>query len=172
MDPFLGEIKFFAGNFAPRGWALCQGQLLSINQNQALFSILGTIYGGDGRTSFALPDLRGRAPIQHGNGPGLPEVRQGAKFGAYQTVLTVNNLPNHSHGLLATTAAGTTADPSNAILANAGRSDNEFATTAPNIQMASNAVGNTGGSQPINNLPPSLGLNAIIALQGTFPSRN
>lgn len=172
MEPLIGEIKFFAGNFAPRGWALCEGQLLAINSNTALFSILGTTYGGDGRTTFGLPDLRGRAPIQQGNGPGLPSVRLGERFGSYETYLTVNNMPSHSHRLQATTAAGTTADPSNAVLANAGRSDNEFAITAPNTQMASGAIGNTGGSQPFNNLPPCLGLNAIIAMQGVYPSRN
>lgn len=188
MDPFIGEIVMFGGNFAPRGWAFCDGQLLSIAQNTALFSILGTTYGGDGRTTFALPDLRGRAPIGPRNGPGLSDYRLGQRGGAQTNTLNVTQIPSHNHAATGTVKAsssdGTTNDPTGNILA-AGKTPidrsnivdaNIYTSPAPNTNMAANevtvTVGNTGGNQPINNLQPYLAVNYIIALVGIFPSRN
>ena len=172
-EPFVGEIRMFAGNFAPRGWAFCDGQLLAVSQNDALFSLLGTIYGGDGRTTFGLPDLRGRIPIHAGTGPGLSPRRLGAKGGAENVRLTTNQLPSHNHALQAVAAAGNTANPANAHLANAAGGNpflNPATTTKTN--MSSSVVGNTGGGQSHTNLMPTLCVHFIIALFGIFPSRN
>ncbi|WP_418263799.1 phage tail protein [Flavobacterium faecale] len=187
MDPFIGEIKMFGGNFAPRGWAFCEGQILPIAQNQALFSILGTIYGGDGRVSFALPDLRGRVSMHPGQGPGLSDYRLGQNGGAEINILNVAQMPSHNHiatgTIKASTADGTTNDPAGNVLA-AGKTaveratfvDSNIYTAAANTAMASNAVsvtvGNNGGNQPINNMSPYLTVNYIIALEGVFPSRS
>lgn len=167
MDPFLGQIVLFAGNFAPRGWAFCDGQLLAINSNQALFSILGTTYGGDGRTTFALPGLRGRVAIHPGTGPGLPTYRLGDNGGNPTTTLVVNDMPPHTHGLSGSSAAGTTQSPVGALPA----------VTAEDAYGTSSAVsmgnsGSTGSGLPFSNQPPYQALNYIIALQGVFPSRN
>lgn len=187
MEPTLGEIRMFGGNFAPRSWALCQGQLLPINSNQALFSILGTTYGGDGRTTFGLPDLRGRTAIHAGNGPGLSDRRLGSKGGTETNTLNVTHLASHSHSgsFGVNKSAGTTDSPANAFPAPiSGRA---LSTPPANMQMtgygatksgtgtmASNSVvvGNTGGGQPVNNMQPWLAVNYIIALQGIFPSRS
>ncbi len=123
-EPFVGEIRMFAGNFAPRGWAFCDGQLLAVSQNDALFSLLATVYGGDGRTTFGLPDLRGRIPIHAGTGPGLSPRRLGAKFGTEEETLTVNQLPSHSHTLQVSTAAATQNSPSG-----------EFIGNSPNVRV-------------------------------------
>lgn len=180
MEPLIGQIMMFAGNFAPRGWAFCEGQLLPISSNSALFSILGTTYGGDGRTTFALPDLRGRAPIQAGHGPGLSPVQLGEKAGAEEVTLTVSNMPNHSHSLNASNAAGTSSNPAGNYPAvsqfQADRTSpvtqvNSYGNT-PNAPMGAQAVGNSGGSTPFKNRNPYLGVNYIIALVGIFPSRN
>jgi microcystin-dependent protein len=171
VDPLLGQISMFAGNFAPRGWALCDGQLLLIDQNQRLFSILGTTYGGDGRTTFALPDLRGRAPIHEGQGPGLSDKRLGQRGGAEQVILQVSNLPSHTHSLNASTATGTSNVPTGNVHADTSVFDKEYATTA-NTAMSGTAIGNTGGNIPVSIVQPYLTINYIIALQGTFPSRN
>ncbi|ARV13484.1 phage tail protein [Gilvibacter sp. SZ-19] len=184
MDPFIGEIIMFGGNFAPRGWALCEGQLLSISQNTALFSILGTTYGGDGRTTFGLPDLRGRAPIGAGNGPGLTPRPLGQKTGAETTLLQASNLPPHNHtaslnvsGSDATQSAAT----ANATIATPGTlSGRTFTATqgfngaSPDVTLNASSVqtGNTGGGQPANNMQPVQVVNYIIALQGVYPSRN
>jgi len=174
MEPFLGEIIMFGGNFAPRGWALCDGQLLPIAQNTALFSILGTTYGGDGRTTFGLPELRGRAPIHAGHGPGLSDVRLGQKGGLETVTLTQAQMPAHNHSAITQAAAnpgrGTvTTTPTGAYLAEGG-------SYAPSkdVQMATDGitVGNTGNSAAHENRPPYQAVNYIIALQGTFPSRN
>jgi microcystin-dependent protein len=179
MEPFLGQIMMVAFNFAPRGWALCDGQLLSIQQNTALFSLLGTTYGGDGRITFGLPDLRGRIAINPGQGPGLPSYDQGESAGWPTTTLLVTNLPSHNHPIQASSANGTQSDPINAFPANANvvperGADpigvNAYATSA-NTTMAPSTVGNTGGGQPFNNMPPYLAVYHIIALQGIFPSR-
>lgn len=170
MDDFLGIIKIFAGNFAPRGWAFCDGQLLSISQNSALFSLLGTTYGGDGMTTFALPDLRGRAPVHAGNGPGLTDRRIGQRFGSETVTLTEANLPGHSHTTSVNAASeGDTDNPTGSVVA--GNGVNSFGT-ASDTTLSSETTGNTGGGQAINNLQPVLVINYIIALQGIFPSRS
>lgn len=173
MDPFIGEIIMFGGNFAPRGWALCDGQLLPIASNSALFSILGTIYGGDGRTTFALPDLRGRVPMHAGNGPGLSDRRLGSRGGQETVTLTTSQIPAHHHTIFAISAVGDSNDPSSRLLANTGAFDNEYsANTSGYVTMSSNMVGNTGGGQYHTNVQPFLCVNFIIALQGVFPSRS
>jgi microcystin-dependent protein len=170
-EPFVGEIRMFAGNFAPRGWAFCDGQLLAVSQNDALFSLLGTIYGGDGRTTFGLPDLRGRLPIHAGTGPGLSPRRLGSKGGAEKVTLTVNQLPSHTHPMQASIDAATTPNPENNVLA-------ETLTTTPYIQdnltanLNTNAVTSVGGSQSHTNLMPFLCIHFIIALFGIYPSRH
>lgn len=187
QEGFIGEIRMFAGNFAPRTWAYCDGQLLSIAQNTALFSILGTTYGGDGRTTFALPDLRGRTPIGPRRGPGQPDYRLGQKGGVSTNVLNVTQLPSHTHAATGTVKAantsGTTNDPTGNVLGLAKTpidrstiaNSNVYATTA-NANMAANGVsitvGNTGNNQAINNMQPYLSINYIICTQGVFPSRN
>ena len=174
MEGTIGEIRMFAGNFAPRNWAFCAGQLLSISQNTALFSILGTTYGGNGQTTFALPDLRGRVPVGTGTGPGLPSVNLGEVSGTPTVTLLVSNLPAHNHPLNAVTEAGSSATPTGNLLANTGALDKEYAPAAGNTAtaMGATAIGNTGSSTPINNMQPYLGMNYIICLFGIFPSRN
>lgn len=172
MDPFIGEVILFAGNFAPRGWAFCDGQLLPINQYSALFSILGTTYGGDGRTTFALPDLRGRVPIHEGHGPGLSDYRLGAKGGQEHVTLTLNQMPSHNHHVNAVSSAGNDANPQNNFPANTVGFDREYSAANPDIQMNGNMISNTGGGQSHENRQPFLALNYIIALQGVFPSRS
>jgi len=170
-EPFIGEMRWFAGNFAPRGWAFCQGQLLAISQNDALFAILGTIYGGDGRTTFALPDLRGRAPVHFGLGPGLANRPLGSGFGA-QTVTVINNqMPPHSHTLQGSTNPATQSDPTNNVLGSP-QGDNIYAVPGTQVAMQAGSLGSTGGNQSHQNMQPSLGIHCIIALVGIFPSRN
>ncbi len=180
MDPFLAQIIMFGGNFAPRGWALCDGQLLAISQYQALFSLLGTTYGGDGRTTFALPDLRGRAPVHAGSGPGLTTRRLGQKGGSETNQLNTLQLPPHGHSLVTGSVtvpvSAEDADQDEAegkYLANGtfyhNNPDGAYGSGA--IPLAGNSA-NVGASQPINNMPPYLTVNYIIALQGTFPSRS
>ncbi len=169
-EPFVGEIRMFAGNFAPRGWAFCDGQLLAVSQNDALFSLLGTIYGGDGRTTFGLPDLRGRIPIHAGTGPGLSPRRLGAKAGSEEETLTVNQLPSHPHVLQATTAAGVDNNPQGKMFAESPSVDWYFETD-PSLNMATSAISSVGGSQSHLNLMPFLCVNFIIALFGIYPSR-
>jgi microcystin-dependent protein len=176
QEGFLGEVKMFAGNFAPRTWAFCEGQLLAISSNQALFSILGTIYGGDGRTSFALPDLRGRVPVGPGSGPGLSTRQLGSRSGSETTTLTTPNLPAHTHGVNVNSGEGTTSSPVSGFLASntvEGRVavDQTYAATAGS-SMAASAIANTGSNQAVNNMQPYLGIYYIICLSGTFPSRN
>lgn len=172
MEPFLGMISLFGFNFAPRGWAKCEGQLLPISQNTALFSLLGTTYGGDGVTSFGLPDLRGRAPIGDGHGPGLSPHSSGEQSGSETNTLTQQQLPSHTHALRASAAAGNSNVPTGRILADPGRGVNEFTNAAADTDMKSDAIGTTGGGQPVSNMPPYLAMNYCIALQGIFPSRN
>jgi microcystin-dependent protein len=173
MDqPFLAAIFLFAATFAPRGYAFCNGQLLSIAQNTALFSLIGTTYGGNGTTTFALPDFRGRVPIHAGQGPGLSNYVQGELSGSENTTLLVTNLPQHNHSLVATSEAGSTSDPTGAYLGNTGALDREYNTSGTLVNMNAGAVGLTGGNQPFNNVQPYLVVNFIIALEGIFPSRN
>lgn len=170
MEPFIGQILMFAGNFAPRGWALCDGQLLPISQHQALFSILGTIYGGDGRTTFALPDLRGRAPIHAGTGPGLTSRRLGEKGGAESVALGVNEMPAHGHTFRALSCDGNSADPGGNVLAKikGGFESND----KPDTDLSADTITSSGGGKAHNNMPPYLAMNYIIALQGVYPSRS
>lgn len=174
QDPFIAEIRMFAGNFAPRGWAFCEGQLLPISANTALFSLIGTTYGGDGRTNFALPDLRGRVPVGVGTGPGLSPTRLGELSGSENATLTTANLPSHTHSVTATTAAGTSNTPGGNVPAGTGLFDNEYAvpTDGSATTMHPSMIGNTGGSQSFSIEQPSLGMHYIIAIFGVFPSRN
>ena len=176
MDPFIGQIMMFAGNFAPRGWALCDGQLLPIQQNQALFSILGTTYGGDGRTTFALPDLRGRLPMHPGSGPGLSTYRLGEKGGEESVALQVAQMPAHNHApkLHAAGADANKRNPDGAALARVRNRRNGYVAEAPDTDMVDGAVtdSDAGGDQPHENRQPYQCVHFIIALQGIFPSRN
>lgn len=186
-DPFIGQIVLFGGNFAPRNWAFCDGQLVAISQNSALFSILGTTYGGDGRTTFGLPDLRGRVPIGPRQGPGLTFYREGQKGGAEDVTLTQAEMPSHSHAtnvqttanMLAESRPGTASTPAGNMLA-AGTNIFRPNAVADDVTMDSAmlqvdttvTVNNAGGSQSHNNMQPYLAVNYIIALFGIFPSRN
>lgn len=172
MEPFLGMISLFGFNFAPSGWAFCNGQLLSIAQNNALFALLGTIYGGDGRTTFGLPDLRGRVPIHFGQGPGLSSYSQGQVAGAETTTLILNNLPAHNHPLNAVSQGGDTSAPAGAFLCDTGTLDRDYRSGGTGVIMNAGAIGNTGNSQPISIIQPYLAVNYCIALQGIFPSRS
>jgi microcystin-dependent protein len=169
-EPFLGEIRMFAGNFAPRGWALCDGQLLNVTQNDALFSLLGTIYGGDGRTTFALPDMRGRIPVHAGNGPGLSSRPIGVGGGSETVTLTTGQLPAHSHALTATNAIGTANNPHGSMFGESPSVD-WYVEAAPNQSLAPAMLSDSGGSQPHNNMAPFLCIHFIIALAGIYPSR-
>ena len=175
QEPMLGEIKIFAGNFAPRGWALCDGQLLAIAQNQALFSILGTTYGGDGRTTFALPDLRGRVPIHAGQGPGLTSRRLGETGGQETVTLNVNQIPAHTHTvhLNADSSVALTDKPEDGLPARNAAATPQFGSES-NTTLSTQAVSveSTGGNQAHPNMQPFVTVNYIIALQGIFPSRN
>lgn len=171
-EPYLGSIHMFGGNFAPRSYALCDGQLIAITQNDALFSLLGTIYGGDGRTTFGLPDLRGRLPMHMGQGPGLSERRIGAKFGGETETLTVNQLPSHTHTVGATTTAADDPSPSGNIFADTGDNLSVYQTPGAAMTLAPNSVTTSGGSQSHENRMPALCINFIIALYGIYPSRN
>lgn len=197
-DPFVGQISMFAGNFAPRGWAFCNGQLLSIAQNTALFSILGTTYGGDGHTTFALPNLQGRAPVHQGQSPGTSHYALGQVGGVENVTLTVNELPAHNHAVAlngtgnvsvalgASSANGNTPTPGPttvpAKVASGLNSLNAFSTTAPDTTLLPVATtttvavngntGLTGSNAPVPVVQPYVAVNFIIALVGVFPSRN
>ncbi len=175
-EPFLGEIRIFSGNYAPTGWALCDGQLLPISQNTALFPILGTTYGGNGVSTFALPDLRGRVVVSFGQGPGLSPYQQGQVGGAESSTLTTAQMPSHSHSVGASETP-TTADPKGAVPAKnvgaqPGSSVHTYAATPDGTTMNSAMIGATGGGHPVSVLQPYLVVNYIIALQGIYPSRN
>lgn len=175
MEPFVGEISMFCGNFAPTGWALCNGQLLPINQNQALFSILGTTYGGDGKTTFGLPDLRGRVPMHAGNGPGLSPRNLGESSGTETVALTVQQIPLHTHPLMGSGQPGATDNPEGALPAavvdSSGTGISAY-SSQPNTAMSPQAIGPSGGGQPHTNLQPYQCINFIIALDGVYPSRS
>ena len=163
-QPYVGEIRMFAGNFAPAGWMFCEGQLLPISENETLFQLIGTTYGGDGESTFALPDLRGRIPINQGNGFILAETG-----GAEEITLTVNQIPAHSHPLLASTATAQNANPTGNVLGNQTLAQMYIEDVA-NTNLAPTAVPSVGGSQPHTNFQPYLCVNYIISLFGIFPS--
>jgi microcystin-dependent protein len=165
-EPFLGEIRLVPYSFAPKGWALCAGQLLPINQNQALFSLLGTTYGGNGQTNFALPDLRGRVPVGAGQAPGGSSYALGAAGGQETVKLTSGQLPAHAHPVRASSGGSTTPNPANSFPAAGGAY-----AASQNAKMAATMVGRTGSGQPHDNRQPYLSLNYIIALQGIYPSQ-
>jgi len=169
MEPFIGMVILFGGSFAPRGWALCDGQLLPISENSALFSILGTTYGGDGRTTFALPDLRGRVPLHPGNGPGLTPRDLGQKLGEESVNLTAAQMPSHGHAMNVANVPADNDRPSADML---GRSQIYTATATPTATLNPATIANSGGNEAHDNMQPSLGINYIIALQGTYPSRS
>ncbi|MEA4926987.1 MAG: tail fiber protein [Syntrophomonadaceae bacterium] len=168
MDPFIGEIRIFAGNFPPKGWAFCDGAVLEIRQYTALFALLGTTYGGDGRTTFALPDLRGKAALHFGAGPGLTPRDLGKAGGTANVQLNVGQMPNHTHVPNCQSTAAQD-DPANAIWTTTGRSSPSVYADSPDVAMSQQAVFPTGGGQPHNNMQPYLGVNFIIALTGIFP---
>lgn len=170
-EPFLAEIRIFAGNFAPRGWAFCNGQLLPISQNTALFSLIGTTYGGDGRSTTALPNLQGRAPMHPGRGPGLTQRRLGERGGVETVTLTEAQMTNHSHNVMASSSPGEDFSPVDANLARSVSGQIYSSTPTNPVPMAGQAIGYSGGSQPHNNMQPYLTLNYIIALVGLYPSR-
>ena len=182
LEPFIGEIMMFGGNFAPRGWALCNGQLLSIAQNTALFSILGTTFGGNGQTTFGLPDLRGRVPMHWGQGPGLTNRNLGEVSGVESTTLTVNNLPSHTHvstltaSMPSSSNAGNADSPNGNIPAGNASQENYSAPNTSNGTMAPITLGGgiqpAGGNQPFSIMQPYLVISFCVALEGIFPSRN
>lgn len=189
MEGTIGEVRIVAYDFAPRTWAFCQGQLLSISANSALFSILGTIYGGDGRTTFALPDFRGRVPIQQGMGPGLPDYRLGARGGQESVTLTISNLPSHSHAMDTSTLAGhanfnsnsddsgNVDDPSGANMSLSaspmyGTTTDAAAGPSQGVIGGSLTMGLTGGSQAHDNMQPWIAMHYVICEYGIYPSRN
>jgi microcystin-dependent protein len=165
-EPFLSEIRIMSFNFAPKGWAMCNGQLMPINQNQALFSLLGTTYGGDGRVNFALPDLRGRVPIHVGGGHIL-----GERGGEQSHTLSISEMPQHIHSLNATTVGASQAVPNAALLATSAATDPIYGDAAALVTMDATSISNTGGSQAHLNMEPFLTLTFCIALQGIFPSQ-
>lgn len=171
--PFLGEIRMFAGNFAPRSYAFCAGQVIPINQNTALFSLLGTYYGGNGTSTFALPDLRGRAPMHQGSGVGLTPRVIGEVDGTETVTLLQTEMPQHTHGVAASSGVATVSEAaSDVVLARSASGLTAYAAATPNTSLGTTLVGVAGGSQPHNNLMPYLAINFIIATSGIFPARN
>ena len=172
-DPFVAEIRIFPFNFAPKGWAWCDGQLLPLSQNTALFSLLGTTYGGDGKSTFALPDLQGRAPMHPGQGPGLSLHDLGETGGSETVTLLESEIPAHSHALNASTQPGEDSDPnpSEVLARSVGASLYQTTTNSNIVQLAGQALAPAGGDQPHNNMQPYLTFYFCIALQGVFPPR-
>jgi microcystin-dependent protein len=168
-SPYIGEIRMFGGNFAPSGWAFCEGQLMPISENDALFNLIGTTYGGDGQNTFALPDLRGRLPMHMGTGPGLSSHTIGEMGGVESVTLTVQQIPNHSHVPQSVSGSGNQSTPQGGIWAGAATS--HYSSNTPNLPMNNAAVGPAGGSQPHDNLMPYLAVSFIISLFGIFPSQ-
>lgn len=168
MSPYVGEIRMFGGNFAPAGWMLCQGQVLPISEYETLFQLIGTTYGGDGQTTFNLPDLQGRVPVHMGTGPNGDQYVIGQSAGVETVTLSVSQIPAHSHVPLASTDTGTQTSPSGNVWANSAKFP--YSPNAPAAAMAGTAVQNDGGSQPHDNMVPFLAINFIISLFGVFPS--
>jgi microcystin-dependent protein len=177
-EQFIGQILWVAFDVVPKGWAPCDGRTLPISQNQALFTLIGTTYGGNGQTTFALPDLRGRAPVSFGQGPGLTDRPLAAPGGEERHTLTVNELPAHTHSLRAVNAAGTVASPNGAHLATPAlpltrsSSAKNYSSAAATTSLAADSIITAGGGQPHNNMQPYVTLNCIIALTGLFPPQN
>jgi microcystin-dependent protein len=170
MDPFVAEIRIFPFNFAPKGWAFCDGQILPISQNTALFSLLGTTYGGDGKSNFALPNMQGNAPMHPGQGPGLSLHDLGETGGSETVTLLESEIPSHSHAIQASKSDATDTNAGNELLAK-GIGIGGYAAPGPLIAMSDQALAPAGGDQPHNNMQPYLTLNFCIALQGVFPPR-
>jgi len=173
-EAYIGSIVLFAGNYAPQGWALCNGTIMQITQYQALFAVIGATYGGDGRTTFALPDLRGRVPAHAGQGTGLDAITLGQAVGTNRNTLTVSQLPMHNHALNAnagTSGRGLAILPTSNFPAQNADATGNYAPTA-DVQMNTATIGITGANAPVNNMQPTLGLNYIICLQGIFPPRD
>jgi microcystin-dependent protein len=173
MDAFLGEIRIFTGNYAPRGWMFCNGQMLPLSQNTALFSVLGTTYGGDGKSTFALPNLQGRMPLHAGSGagPGLTQRLIGETDGSDSVTLVKGQLPTHSHTLMSATAPTASAPDATVSLANTGDGSKAYNAVNPHAKMGGQTLLAAGAGAPHNNLQPYLALNFIIAIQGIFPPR-
>ena len=165
-SPFIGEIRMFGGNFAPVGWAFCNGALIPISENDALFNLIGTTYGGDGQNTFALPNLQSRIPIHVGPGFAL-----GQSGGVESVTLTTSQIPAHSHVPQANNAAGDQASPANGVWASTNPSINNYSNVAPSVNMDPGALGSSGGSQPHDNMVPFLAVNFILSLFGIFPSQ-
>ncbi|MDQ3705320.1 MAG: tail fiber protein [Chloroflexota bacterium] len=171
MEPYVGEIRMFGGNFAPNGWAFCKGQPLAISENETLFQLIGTTYGGDGQSTFNLPNLQSRVPIHMGTGPDGTTYQLGEMAGTEQETLTIQKIPQHTHPLVASTAPGTQANPSGNVLAQTPISINPYIEQDPVVAMNPASVGPAGGSQPHENTQPFLCINFIISLFGWFPSQ-
>ena len=169
-EPYVGEIRMFGGNFAPNGWMFCEGQTLPIAENEVLFQLIGTTYGGDGQETFVLPNLASRVPIHMGTGPDGTTYQLGEAAGTEQETLTVQQIPSHTHPLTAAAVNGNNASPNGALLANS-TVITPYAPETPNVAMAANAIGPAGGSQPHENTQPFLCINFIISLFGVFPSQ-
>jgi microcystin-dependent protein len=170
-QPYVGEIRIFAGNFAPYGWLFCDGSLLSIAENETLFNLIGTTYGGDGQETFGLPDLRGRIPVHQGQGPGLGQYAMGQMGGTETETLTTQQIPAHQHAVMAATGVGNQTPPTGSVVAQSPQIQ-LYIEDAPDANMAAGAVGSTGGSRAHENLMPYLCVNYIISLYGIFPSPN
>ena len=168
-QPYVGEIKMFGGDFAPNGWLFCQGQLLAIADYNTLFQSIGTTYGGDGQSTFALPNLSGRVPVHQGNGPGLTNRVIGELGGTEAVTLTSQQIPQHTHAAVVSSSAGSTSVPSSSVTLGIADIDLHI-IESPSVNMNTATIGNTGGSQPHNNLQPTLAINFIISLFGIFPS--
>lgn len=164
-QPYVGEIRMFSGNFAPAGWSFCEGQLLPISEYETLFNLIGTIYGGDGESTFAMPDMRGRIPIHNGNGFVLAETG-----GAEEVTLTINQIPSHTHPLVATTDIANTGNPANAILSTTATGSKIYSSVSPTVAQNTNSIAPDGGSQPHSNFQPYICVNFIISLYGIYPS--
>ncbi len=173
-QPYVGEIRLFGGNFAPAGWAFCDGRLLPISENETIFQLIGTTYGGDGQSTFALPDLRGRVPVHQGTAPGLGTIVIGQTGGTETVTLTVQQIPVHNHAMLAT-GTGQTTSPQNAFFATMVSTQagaNAYGAAPVTTPLVATSIGATGGNQPHENMQPTLFVNYIISLFGIFPSQN
>lgn len=172
-EPFVGEVRMFGGSFAPAGWAFAAGQLLPISQNETLFNLIGTTYGGDGQETFALPDLQGRFPMHAGQGPGISQTYQLGETGGTESVtITAQQTPTHNHAFLGSTAAGVNTQPGNGVFALLGTGKLYVASNPEGAPLANNTLSLVGGSQPHENMSPFLVISFIVSLFGVFPSQN